>query len=482
MRHVRLVVAVFLAAACRGTTLDVPPPATTADDLPSPSPIALPSSYVSAPIVFDLRPRLADLEKAVPRRFGSIEKEARIKVNDDPAIWVAPELERGPLEFSFKANSVTVSTTFQYRTRAWTKVFLVENSVSCGLEGPRPRMRLRMTVTYDIAPDWTLRTTSRLDDLSPITEGERDQCEISLAKINVTGKVAEASRGALESALGKADRRMRRVSLETPIGRIWRTINRPISIAQGALWLQIQPQAISLGGITTDDSTLTVRIGMLASPRMVSGTRPPDADYPLPALGQGTGGSDTVLVYIEGVLGYTTATRILNQALVGKSFTVGWRRVKIEHITALPGGEGRVVLGVQLRGKARGMVYVTGTPTYDRATDLITLPDLNFDVNTTTALGPTLDWLIQGPLLGMMRDNAKIPADALLSQALALANQEINRTLSKGVFLRGALSGAETRAVSATRQGLVARAQARGRLWLEVSRLDILPGAGKAVN
>jgi hypothetical protein len=127
-------------------------------------------------------------------------------------------------------------------------------------------------------------------------------------------------------------------------------------------------------------------------------------------------------------------------------------------------------------------VYAVGTPSYDPVTDLITLPDLSFDVNTTTAVGKTVGWLIQGPLLGLLQENARIPATDLLNQALEIANKEINRTLSDGIFLRGSFSGANTRAVQATSVGLVARAQAAGRLWVEISKEDLLPTPKKAAQ
>ncbi|HSR15074.1 MAG TPA: DUF4403 family protein [Gemmatimonadales bacterium] len=467
----------LLAAGCRSHDIKTLPPEVSVVETGAPVlRVDLPASYVSAPVVFDLRPVLAGLEETVPRVIGSVEKEKRIKVHSGPSIWIAPELTRGPLQFSFKDNTVTVFTTFEYRTRAWAKLLLVEHSVSCGIEGPRPRMRLQLTVTYDIAPDWTLRTTSHLDRLEPISEGERDQCEISFAKVNVTPKVADAAREALEGALKKADHKLTHVSLAKPIGGIWQTLQRPISISKGTLWLQIQPRTVSLNRVAAEDSTLTAHVSLLASPRLASGPRPPDGTDPLPALGRGAGGADTALVYIEGLLVYAAANSILNQALVGKSVKVGWRRVKVETVAALPGGGGKVILGITLRGKARGTIYVVGTPSYDRATDLITLPDLSFDVRTSTALGATVGWLIEGPLLGLIREHARIPASALLDEAVALANREINRTLSDGVFLRGQLAGAETRAVHATREGVMAQAHARGRLWVEIAKEDLLPG------
>lgn len=475
MRTSALVILGLLATACGSTAVDAPPPEVSSELPPEPPPVPVPPSYVTAPVVFDLRPLLADLETTIPKKFGSTEQEKRIKVSDGPDVWVAPELERGPLAFTFKDNTVSVSTVLQYRARAWAKVLLFTHSVSCGMKDPSPRLRLRMTVAYDLAPDWTLRTKSHLDELVPMSKEERDQCEISAAKIDVTGKIADAAGGALEGFLKKADQKLQRISLAKPMGGLWATLQRPISISGGMLWLQIQPQAISLGGITAADSNLTARIALLASPRFVSGSRPADGVMPLPALGRGAAGADTALVYIEGTLLYPAATALLGKALVGKSFKVGWRSVRIDSVTAIPGGKGKVILAVGLRGKATGTVYVSGTPQYDPATDLITMPDVGFDVNTTASLGKAVGWLIQGPLLGLIRDNAKIPAADLLDRAMAIANKEINRELSDGIYLRGTLSTADTKGVHASNEALVARAQAQGRLWVEISKEHLLP-------
>ena len=68
-----------------------------------------------------------------------------------------------------------------------------------------------------------------------------------------------------------------------------------------------------------------------------------------------------------------------------------------------------------------------------------------------------------------------------MEEVLELANKNINRELSKGIFLRGTLSSAQPLAVQAMRDGLMAHAKASGRLWLEISKDDLIPagvGAG----
>jgi len=475
MRLSRYVAAVgaLAIAACKGEQLQPPPAAVSTEEAPPVPVAALPPSYVAAPIVFDLRPVLEDIESSLPKKFGSIEKDKRIQVmKGTPDVWVAPELTRGPLQFAFKDNTVTISTVLEYQAKAWAKLLLITHSVSCGIGKPKPRIRLSLSTTYDLTSDWHLKTRTKLLDLSPFSRDERDQCEISAAKIDVTNKIADGARGGLEKALVGLDQKLSRISLAKPIGGIWATLQRPISISKGTLWLQIQPQAISFAGITATDSNLTARLALLSQPRMLSGPRPPDGSNPLPTLGRGAAGADTAMVMIEGLLVYEAATKLIGKALVGKAFGPTWRKVKIESLAILPAGRGRMLLVLGLKGRAHGTVNVTAVPNFDPATDLITMKELQFDVNAEAYLGKAAGWLISGPLLSMVQENAKIPAAVLMKEVLELANKNINRELSKGIFPRGS---ATPLAVRATREGLVANAKGAGRLWLEISKEDLIP-------
>jgi hypothetical protein len=465
----------LLLGGCRTRTLDIPGfvADTTAPEM---APVQLPPSYVSAPIAFDLHPLFQELETNLPRTFGSLDRKhaIKIKINNAPDLELAAELTRGTLGLAFQDNTITVSEVISYKAKAWTKVGFVTNSVSCGTGKDVPRIRVAARVHYDIAPDWHLKTRSELLTLEPYSKTERDQCEVSFAKVDVTGMVTEKARAAILGVLKKVDGRLARVSIAKPLGGVWATLQRPISISKGMLWLEIQPQAVSLGPIAAKDSVLTARLDLLAAPRMLSGARPPDGTAPLPPLGRTSASADTAILAVDGILLYTVATDLLRKKMAGKYLT-RFRQVKVEDVTILPAGGGRVVLAVRVGGRLHGTIYAVGRPHYDPATDLITLPDLGFNVESTGALERFAGWVLNGKLLEKLKDAAQFEGTALLAEAVKLANRELNRRLSEGIYLRGELSDARPVSVVATRDGLVAQARATGRLWLEVSKSHIVP-------
>lgn len=477
MRHILVGLSVLLVACGRGKKLDIPAAEVTAEEVEVPAQPLTPS-YVSSPIVFDLRPVLQELEAAVPHHMGSVEKDKRVRVSGTPAVWVAPELRRGPFEFAFADNGLTVATTIRYRAMAWTRLF----HVSCGMGDTLPRMRVKLSMHYDLSRDWHLRTKSRVLELNPVSEGERDQCEISGAKVDVTGKIAGVAHGAVDGALQKLDAKLAQVSVRKPVEKVWLEIQKPISILQRQLWLVINPREISLGPITANDSTLVARLDLLAAPEIRSGERPAVDPVPLPLLGRTSATRDTADVRMEGLLTWEAADSILSHKVIGKTIGKGWKRVTIEGLEARYAGRGRILLDVTVSGAAHGTLHVVGTPSYDPATDEISIPDLAFDANSAGYLGQAATWLVNGPFLNEVRTAARIKASVLMDELVRVVTKEVNRSLTEGVHLRGSLSGAKVLDVRAGRNGLLARATGAGRLWIEISKQDLIPASKLAAK
>ena len=451
--------------------MDAPPPraegaAPAADTL-----ILLPPSHVSAPVFFDLRPVLADIEAGLPRRIGSLEE--RRKLEGTPLL-VAVELERRPLRFSFGENTVEVEAVFGYRGRAWLDS-PVKPSVSCGTEGEPPRLRIRVATEYGMDSTWRIRTRSRLVDLAPLTDTPRDRCEVSLLSIDVTDKLVAGARGAIERELRQVDRQLGRVDLEDRATWLWGLLQEPLRITDSTVWLRIDPMAVGLGPIIPRDSGVVARISLVARPTFVTGPRPEDGATPLPPLGRPTAAGDSALVLVEGLLTWAGANEILGKELRGRRARLGWRWITLDEVAASPVGDGRVALEVRFTGYARGRVWLAGHPVYDPVSRTIALPDLELDARSRNVLTGGLLRLADGPLTSWARERARIPVDTLLAAARRKANEALDLRLATGVRLTGEVLSAEPIGVVTTAEGLVARARGVARLRLDIRQENLIP-------
>ena len=71
---------------------------------------------------------------------------------------------------------------------------------------------------------------------------------------------------------------------------------------------------------------------------------------------------------------------------MGRRFSRWGTRVRITAVRLVPVGDGRLALGLRFDGALRGEGWLLGTPPVDVAREVLSVPDLDFDVATGDAL------------------------------------------------------------------------------------------------
>lgn len=460
------VLVLSLAACGPPRKVDAPPPTSTADQVAEADSMAPPPpTYASAPVSVDLRLILREIESTIPTHIGSLTD--RLLISTSPRTWVALEVLRGPLDIDFGPGSMTVTATVAYRGRVWRKVPLTTISASCGTGEKAPLARIRIHTSYRVDSTWRIRSSSKVVSAERATADPADECHVTFLGINVTDKVLDAAKQAIDKALRTADARLAMVDVKGAVVPVWASLQQPISLRDSTIWLLLHPRAVGVSGIAVRDSFAHGTVTLLAEPAIRSGPRPAPDTLPLPYLTQ-VQGVDTVITVLDGLVTYPAATAILRQSLRGHKVRVRARKLIIEDVAMSYIGRHRIALGVLLSGAVEGRVYFQGTPTYDPVTDAIVVPDLSYDVQTSNLLVRSIAWLAGDKLRDEMRRTARVPAAAMLELARGLANAEITRTLADGVKLSGELGAAHALRVRATADGLRARASGTGRLALEI--------------
>jgi hypothetical protein len=468
-----LAVAVLLAWRAWMLPIHVaaPEPSSTADladTLPG-----IPPSILIAPIVFDLGPAIAQFEADVPRHFGSLDR--RIRADSSARASVAFAADRTPFQVRVEGTEIVIETVLEYEGRGWYDPPLApEVSAGCGGgDDPKPRLRLRIVSTPSLTAEWGLRTRTRAE-VARFSDEPRDQCQVTILKIDVTGKVVAAVREEMTHIVERFDRRIARHDMRGRIEGIWQKMERPIRLADG-VWLLIKPDAAQLASLSGAGDSLVAVVRLEARPKIVTGLRLEDSTLatPLPPL-RTTADADTggaLHVVLEGTFSYDTATDLMRDWLVGKSIRVPLRRARIEDITMRGIGSGRIALGVTFSGALQGRIFFTGTPRLDLVKRQLSVPDLEFDVGSTDLLGRGRPWWHPNAIRDFLRAKAVIPDSVALAGMERRAEHGMNRELTAGVRLEATLSGSRGMAVCATREHVVVRALAEGQARLVIDRV-----------
>jgi len=432
-----------------------------ADTMPT-----LPTSTLDIPLTLDLSPVVHELEKVVPRRFGDIDERKPVS---NKRVHIAYEAVRNPFLVALTGRTATIAAVVQYKGRGWYKPPIgPEISSSCGITDQMPRARISLASDLSITPQWQLRGRSKPVRVTPFTTDRRDQCRVTVLKIDVTDKVIKATQEAIEKQRPMIDRKVSSINIRPRFENWWHLLEQPIRLTD-SVWLLIKPSAVRMGETVGVKRTLVTALGFSASPVVITGPKPEATVTPLPPLNPAAVGNG-LHILLEGVIGYDLATDLLRKAIVGKTFTRARQSLEIRDARLFGIGGGKLALELRFKGAANGHVYLVGTPRYDAASNELYVPDLDYDVGSTALLVQGLEWVKHDDVREFITKNARWPIGNVMQTAKEQLAKGLNRDLAPGVHLEAEVKQVEGLSVHARRTAIRLRAQADANARLTINQ------------
>jgi hypothetical protein len=408
------------------------------------------------------------VEQAVPKTFGSMDSVRMIGTDDRR--HYAFEAVRGPFTAFAEGNQVHLRATVAYRAKGFYKPLIGPTlSAGCGgeRESERPRVVIELAAPLTLTADWHLASKSRVVRVAPASSAPRDHCDATILRRDMTPRVIDAARSALVHHLPDIDRKVSEVDLRDHFVEWWGLLAKPIQLADG-VWLVLGPERLRMGAVSGRDKVLTVPVSLDARPRIVTGRDEPKPQaLLLPPLARDTM-SNGFHIAMDGFVDYLTASRALESVLVGKTVVEGKRSVMVQRVAVTPAPKGRLTLTVTFVGDARGTLRFLGTPIYDARGGMLAVPDLDYDLDVDSQLMKTYSWLRSDELRKSFRERARLPAAPALARGRELLLAGLNRKLGDAVTLSATVDSVAVRGLYVTRDGLVVRAEAKGRAAMTV--------------
>ena len=460
-------VAALLLAACGGTRVDVPPPdaAASARALPEPAP-----SVVHLPLTLSLDSLVPKAETLVPR--GDSNEDEWHPLGSFPVVgtlYVKEMWERGPLRMRMTGERLEVSTVVRYRARIAERACVPVAGcrwvplAQCGHDGPMPSLEVGLATTVAWRPDWTVEPRTAA---SPVTAGVR--CRLTRARVDVTDRVRQLVQKELDRAAPRLDAEIAdAIQLRRRVESVWADLQEPIR-ADSGVYLVLRPESVAVAlPPRADGATLSTTVTVRLRPRVMVGERPAVDTLPLPDFRDALPG-DGFRIALMAELPYRAANELLNDELAGKAFEVQGRTVRVKGVRAYGSGE-RLVLAVRVGGDARGTLYLVGTPRYDPAAQVVTVPDLDFSVETRSVVAETAEWLLRSRLRERLRERARFAVGAHVEEIRRDVAEAMNRRLSRGVQLSGGVDSLRAVGVTVTPSSRVAVVEAGGHARVDIT-------------
>ncbi|HEX8242983.1 MAG TPA: DUF4403 family protein [Longimicrobium sp.] len=464
MRTRILLIAALALAGCRDN-VRIPPPGAGAAARPVPEPEP---SVVNLPVTVDLSSIAEQVESKVPRGQNREDEWRPLgKFAVVGTVYVKEMWERDPLQLDIHGDHLDVAAHVRYRARIaahpcvplagcrWVQLG------SCGVDGPMPTLDVGLRTALLWNRDWTMspKTSAR-----PVDPGIR--CRLTEANIDVTDRVRNLVQQLMDRAAPQVDERIRTAAqLRHHVEGVWATAQQPIQASKG-VYLLLQPQSVAATPPTGKGTTVTTTVSLTLRPKVVLGDEPEVRELPLPNSGRVSPGSG-FHVALVAELPYETANEILARKLVGKQFDVRGHKVRVRG-ARLYGAGSQVVLAVKVSGEARGELYFIGTPQFDPQTQVVSVPDLDYSVESRQVLPQVADWLLYDNLRDQMRDAAHFDVSDRVEKIRSQVNAALNRNLGRSVRLTGALDSIRPLGVSPFSGSLAAVVEADGHAQIHV--------------
>jgi hypothetical protein len=423
------------------------------------------TSSLALPIEIDLTPYLKDVEKSLDKTFKGKEDVCS-------GVSYSYRFERNPIKFDGKGQQLTYEVTGKYALNLnycpeCTYLFDGKGScvipriyASCGVNEAMRRVKVAYGTKVDVSSDYKLKAKTDLTKFETI-----DPCEITVFSYDATDKLRKEVTGVLKDLEKEIDQSIGDVDIKSQIEDVWKMLAAPQAIG-GYGFLSIQPKNVALSTINFEGKKAKLQMNLAFQP-VVTTHDPGNSSPPLPKLTEYKNGNGFE-IHLDILSTYDSLTSILSREIGGKTMEIKKNLVIFDSVGIESAAGNKLNIWVKFSGKKKGKLYLVGTPTFNAEEQLISFPDLEFDIKTKNALLKSAEWMFSPRITDMVRQQAKFDLKPHLESMKNELNKEINREVTTGVFLKGNLDSITINSIYPLGQQLVIRAYSIGKLSLKM--------------
>ena len=417
------------------------------------------ASVINIPIQVELKSYFGEADKSVPNTFEGKEENCE-------GTSYAYVFKREPISFTGKGSDLQFDIDGKYALRMnycpqCTDMFSNEGHcivprifASCGINEPMRRIAISYTSRFEIQPDYSLRSVTKLKEVKPV-----DKCEVTVFSFDATDALMKEVKQSLKSLAGDIDKQISSAELRKEVEKAWKALVQPLKIDRYG-YLYIHPAKISVSELRFNGSLLNFSLALEAYPR-IQLEKSTAAPLPLPRLSEYTPNSG-FNINLDLVGNYDSLSTLLSGQLKGKEIMLKKNSIIIDSAKIFGASNRQLSFEISFSGKRQGIIYLLGTPTFDQQKQEISFPDLTFALETKNALLKSAKWLFNDKITGTIRNAAVYNLNILLKDASAKLETELNRKIDEKTLLGGKMNQLRVESIYPLDKELLIRTNLQG--------------------
>jgi hypothetical protein len=417
----------------------------------APARVRIPRSSIAVTVPVALSSLQPEIDRLIPTSLSDPSWPNTHQVSDEVcATWY---LERGPVALTAARQQLTIDIPGKFGMIAdpyvgllnagCTQPYLSCGNVSAGVPPIAVTVRLAAALSFDRAYRFSGRVSN-----AGITFAQ--PCQVGFGAIDATPIVQGVIDGEINRQLARINDAIRkRGDLRPQLEPLWAALQQPRKLADD-LWLVVHPAAVSGRLDAVDAATIAAQLAVEGSIEIVAAAgAPAAAPVALPDLDASAPPTTGSRLVMSGSLEYSALASHLQQELVGKQLAIERPAGTVHRATihdlrvsgpvACAGAQPCLELAAELEGDVCGVVTVVGRPEFDAGSGEVVLRDVDFSVDSHSAVLRAAAWLGHGELVQRITGAARFSIAPAVERLHKLAATALPISLSGALELTGSL-------------------------------------------
>ena len=313
-------------------------------------------------------------------------------------------------------------------------------SLSYGMfETPAIPLKLKFRAKAGITPDWKLKTEINYVGLSDLLAEEIGIGPLFIKPRSIVEGITQPVQQVLSDLANKKINEM--FPLKSQIAKVWNAAQKPVLADRNAnAWLILTPREIMLSPLSTRDNRARLSVGINSFAELVVGpepaARPP---LPLPNLKLVNTFDKNFRIALNADLFYKDILNIASPLLLDKEFDSDGKTIVITDLDLYGNGD-KFVIKVATRGSLDGVFYLTGKPRFDPRTNIFSVEDVDFDMQTRSLLLQSADWFLHSMIKSRIQEKLNMDLTQRLEQSREMVRKALAQVqLADHILLKGTI-------------------------------------------
>ena len=316
----------------------------------------------------------------------------------------------------------------------------VTMSLSYGMfETPAIPLQLKFRANPRITPDWQLKTEIYYLGLSDLLAEDVGIGPLSMKPRSIVEGITQPLQQILSEAIGK--KIQDKFPLKNQITKVWNATQKPILANRNYnAWLKVTPRDVIISPLRTRNNRISLSVGITSFAEMVVGPEPAAQPLvPLPNLKLVNTFDKSFRIALNTDLFYRDLLTIASPLLLDKEFTSDGKTIVIKDFDLYGNGD-KFVIKIATKGSLDGVFYLTGKPHFDPQTNIFSVKDVDFDMQTQSLLLRSADWFLHGTIKNRIQEKLNMDLTQRLEQTREMAQKALAQVqLADHVLLKGTI-------------------------------------------